>query len=127
MRGDSWFFRSPRPLIMWLAVVVILLVIAFFVLIGGAIVTAFQRSAESGAPVPDMSGGLSAILTGLAALLPAIAAFTQVFHQRHRERMDQQHRGTAPDRPFGPSPPSGPAPAERFEDGGLVNNRAIEE
>lgn len=106
MRPDGlWVRRGPRPLLMWLAVVCALLVLGFFVGIGMAILRAFERAAETGQPVPDMSGGLYAVLTGLAALLPAMAQFWQVLNQYHRERMDQQARGVAPP-PFVPSPPS---------------------
>lgn len=116
-RPEGWFHRSPRPLVMWLAVVMVLFVIVFFVAIGAAIVTAFNRAAETGQAVPDMSGGLSAVLTGLAALLPALATFWQIFNQRHTERRDEIARGGAP----GPFPSSEPSPT-----GGLVNNDALE-
>lgn len=115
--------RAPRPLLMWLAVIMVILVLAFFVGIGAAILTAFHRAAETGQNVPDMSGGLSAVLTGLAALLPAMAAFWQVLNQRHVERRDTIARGQAPS-PFGHSQPSGAQPGD-IPDGGLVNNEAI--
>lgn len=111
---------------MWLAVAACVLVLSFFVAIGFAIITAFQRAAETGAPVPDMSGGLAAVATGLAALLPALAQFWQVFNQRHVERLDQQARGTAPDAPFAQPPPSTPPPPEPMPGGGLINNEAIQ-
>jgi TRAP-type C4-dicarboxylate transport system permease small subunit len=106
---------------MWLAVVMVLFVIVFFVAIGAAIVTAFNRAATTGAPVPDMSGGLSAVLTGLAALLPALATFWQIFNQRHTERRDEIARGGAP----GPFPP-GAQSAEPSPTGGYINNEALE-
>lgn len=118
---DGWVHRAPRPLMMWLAVICVLLVLLFFVGIGSAILIAFQRAAETGQNVPDMSGGLSAVLTGLAALLPALGAFWQVFNQRHVERRDQIARGGGPDGPFAPSPPS------ESPSGGLVNNAALED
>lgn len=111
-RPEGWLHKSPRPLMMWVAVVAAILVVAFFVGIGFAILSAFNRAASTGQPVPDMSGGLAAVATGLAALLPALAQFWQVFNQRHVERMDQQARGSAPP-PFPPSQPSdvdGPRP-----------------
>lgn len=121
-RPEGWLHRAPRPLVMWLAVVMVLFVIVFFVAIGAAIVTAFNRAATTGQPVPDMSGGLAAVLTGLAALLPALASFWQIFNQRHIERRDEIARGGAPG-PF-PSPPSPPEPSPT---GGLVNNEALEQ
>lgn len=107
---------------MWLAVVACVLVLLFFVGIGIAILTAFDRAATSGLPVPDMSGGLAAIAAALAALLPALAQFFQVFNQRHIERRDQIAQGGGGPPPFDQAPPSpGPSPT-----GGLVNNQAIE-
>lgn len=121
-RPEGWLHRGPRPLLMWLAVIMVMLVLAFFVGVGVAILTAFQRAAESGAPVPDMSGGLAAVLTGMAALLPALGTFFQIFNQRHVERRDQVARGSAPP-PFAPpSPPGappddlqGPRPGENWQ------------
>lgn len=101
-RPEGWMHRSPRPLMMWLAVIACVLVLAFFAFIGAAIVLAFNKAAETGQPVPDMSGGLAAVATGLAALLPALAQFWQVFNQRHIERRDQIARGQAPG-PFDPA------------------------
>lgn len=113
-RPEGWGHRAPRPLLMWLAVAACFLVILFFMGIGVAILTAFNRAAAAGAPVPDMSGGLAAIASALAVLLPALAQFWQVFNQRHVERMDQQARGTAPNAPFDRSPPSQEPPAETW-------------
>lgn len=104
MFSEGAFHRAPRPLMMWLAVIACMLVLTFFAFIGAAIVLAFNRAAETGQPVPDMSGGLAAVATGLAALLPALAQFWQVFNQRHIERRDQIARGQAPV-PFDSSPP----------------------
>lgn len=121
---ESWLHRAPRPLVMWLAVVMVVCVLVFFIAIGAAIVTAFNRAATTGAPVPDMSGGLAAVLTGLAALLPALASFWQIFNQRHIERRDTiAHGGGQP--PFAPSPPSGPPPDARAPDEPLVNPDAL--
>jgi len=85
---ESWLHRAPRPLVMWLAVIMVVCVLVFFVAIGSAIATAFHRAAETGQSVPDMSGGIAAVMTGLAALLPALASFWQIFNQRHIERRD---------------------------------------
>ena len=115
-RPEGWLHRAPRPLMMWLAVIACLLVLAFFVGVGSAILLAFERAARSGQPVPDMSGGLAAVATGLAALLPALAQFWQVFNQRHVERLDQQARGQA-SIPFDSSAPpeGGPRPQENSQ------------
>lgn len=107
-RPEGWYHRGARPAIMWLAVFIGLLLLGFFVGIGSAIVFAYQRAAAQGLPVPDMSGGIAAILSSLAVLIPALVSAAQVFSQRHRERLDQQARGTAPGAPFGSStPPEG--------------------
>lgn len=119
MVAVNWFWRLPRPLMMWLAIIVIVLIILFFVGIGTAIVYAYQQAALESRSVPDMSGGIAAIISSLGVLIPALASAAQVFSQRHRERMDQQARGLPIDgaRPF---PQSEPSPT-----GGLVNNEAI--
>lgn len=109
-RREGWLHRGPRPFMMWLAVAACVLVLAFFVGIGSAILLAFETAARTGRPVPDMSGGLAAVATGLAALLPALAQFWQVFNQRHVERMDQQARGQIPG-PFDSSR-EGPRPGD---------------
>lgn len=111
----SFWRRAPRVMVMWLGVACVLLLAAFFVAIGAAIVRVFDRAATDMVAVPDMSGGIGAIIMAVAALLPALMPFLQVFHQRHRERMDQQARGLPIDgtTPF-PSPASSGA-AEDIE------------
>lgn len=124
-RPEGWLHRGPRPFLMWLAVLLVVLVLAFFVAIGLAIVQVFQHAADTFQPVPDMSGGLGVVLTGVAAVLPALAAFIPIF-MRHRERMDQQSRGSAPP-PFAQPPPSSPPqPPGDVPGGGLVNPQALE-
>lgn len=118
-RPEGWLHRAPRPLMLWLAIVTTIMLVVFFVSIGFAIVAVYQRAAAEFRPVPDMSGGIAAIIGSVAVLLPAIVQFMQVFHGRHRERMDQQARGTASSAPFAPSPPSsppegGPRPQEQI-------------
>lgn len=111
-RPEGWVHRAPRPLMLWVAIFAGLLILAFFVGIGSAIVFAYQKAAVEGRPVPDMSGGIAAILSSLAVLLPALMSAAQVFSQRHRERMDQQQRGQYPG-PFASSPPEGgPRPGD---------------
>lgn len=101
---------------LWLAIVTTVMLVAFFVAIGFAIVAVYQRAAAEFRPVPDMSGGIAAIIGSVAVLLPAIVQFMQVFHGRHVERLDQQARGTAPGAPFGSSAPpeGGPRPQEQI-------------
>jgi len=113
--------RWPRPTIMWLAPAIILIVVYFFIRIFNAIADAYEHAAHAHQPVPDMSGGIAAILGGLALLIPPLLQFVQVFHGYHRERMDQQARGIPPSGVPFPQPPPEPSPT-----GGLVNNEAIQ-
>lgn len=120
--------RWPRPLMMFLAVATAIMVVTFFIGIGTAILRVYDRAATEFQPVPDMSGGIGAIIGAVALLLPAIVQFVQIFRDRHRERMDQQARGIPPSGvPFPqPAPGSAPASLEPSPTGGLVNNEAIE-
>lgn len=91
---------------MWAGVVVVVIVGYFFARIFNAIAESYEHAADTHTPVPDMSGGIAAILGGLALLIPALMPIVQQFQNYHRERMDQQARGL---------PPSGvpfPAPAQ---------------
>lgn len=122
--------RWPRPLMMFLAVITAVLLVAFFVGIGLAILQIYQRAAAEFRPVPDMSGGIGAIIGAVALLLPAIVQFMQVFRQYGHERLDQQARGIPPSGVPFPQPPSVPAPPAAIDQppgGGLVNNQAIED
>ena len=116
-RPEGWMHRAPRPLIMWggvaLVAVAVIAVALFLGRIGGAIALAFERSATSGQPVPDMSGGLPALLSVVGPLLGSAVAFIwRGMSQRHRERMDQQARGQWPG-PFDSSPAEGgPRPGD---------------
>lgn len=112
---------------MFLAVATAILLVAFFIGIGTAILRVYARAADEFQPVPDMSGGIAAIIGAVALLLPAIVQFMQIFHSRHRERMDQQARGIPPSGvPFPQAPQGPPHVPEPNADGALVNNRAIE-
>ena len=65
---------------------------------------------EHGTPVPDMSGGIAALLGSLAMLIPALMPVMQQYQNYHRERMDQQARGIPPSGiPF-PGPPMAQPP-----------------
>ena len=119
-RPEGWLHRSPRPLILWGGVVLVVLgAIGFSVFlyrIGTAVADAYERAATTGQNVPDMGGGIAALLTAVAGFLATLWPIVQGMQQRHVERMDQQARGqVAP--PFDPSPPSepdwdGPRPGE---------------
>lgn len=112
----SFFWRrAPRVLMMWLGVLCALFVIVFFVGIGVAILRVYEQAGETFQPVPDMSGGISAIITAIAAAIPALLGAAQVFSQRHNERMDQQARGLPVDgtNPFPQSPVSSEAEGPR--------------
>jgi len=116
--------RWPRPLMMFLAVITATLLVGFFVGIGLAILQVYQRAADEFQPVPDMSGGIGAIIGAVALLLPAIVQFMQVFRQYGHERLDQQARGLPPSGVPFPAPAATPAD---HEGGGLINNQAIED
>lgn len=96
--------RLGRPLLRLCGVAFIVIVIWFVVRIMAAIVYAYDQAATTGASVPDLSGGLGSILTPILASLPIIVPLIVDQLTRHRERMDQQSRGTAPG-PFGASSP----------------------
>ena len=100
--------RIGRPLLRLVGVAFACVVVWFFIRIMSAIVYAFDKAAETGQSVPDMSGGMSGIISAMAVAIPAVGAFIVDQFTRHRERMDQQARGTAPNRPFPPSAPSAP-------------------
>lgn len=109
---------------MWLAIPFVCLVLYFFVRLGSAILIAYDRAAEQGRPVPDMSGGIAAILGALAMLIPALWPIVQQYQNYHRERMGQQERGLAPDgRPFGPvAVPGPPLPQPPLPESGTAIN-----
>jgi hypothetical protein len=115
--------RLGRPLLRLCGVVFAIVLVVIVARIGNAVVMAFERAAIEGRPVPDMSGGLPGILSGLAVAVPAIGAFILDQITRHRERTRQIDRGWTPNPP---QPPPGPSPAaEPSPSGGLVNNDAI--
>lgn len=108
MRGTGAFHRAPRPLIMWAGVILVVAGIAFVVAVGAAIAVGFWLTVARGQPAPTISGNDLAAVGGAIATVGAFVM--QVFSQRHRERMDQQARGLAPDVPFDPGRPSPPPP-----------------
>lgn len=116
MKPEGPLHRAPRPLILWCGVALVLFSVlglgAFLFRVGGAIAAAFERSAQTGAPVPDMTGGLPALISALVGLIVGLWPVVQAMNQRHVERRDQIARGGAPPDPF----PSAP-----LSDGGAVN------
>lgn len=89
----SFWRRAPRVLMMWLGVLCVVFVVMFFIGIGVSILRVYEHAGETFQPVPDMSGGIAAIIAAIASAIPAILGAAQVFSQRHRERLDQQARG----------------------------------
>jgi hypothetical protein len=111
---------------MYIGVFIALLLVAFFVKLGLSVLEVYERAAAEFRPVPDMSGGIAAILGALAMLLPAIVQVMQVVGQYGRERLDQQARGIPPTGiPTQPPPVSVPTAVEPSPTGGLVNNEAL--
>ena len=110
----SFWRRAPRIFMMWAGVLGVALVAMFFVGIGRAILIAYDRAAEQGVSVPDMSGGIAAIITAIAGIIPMLLSAAQVFSQRHKERLDQQARGL-------PIDGSGPFPSSTPSEGSMVN------
>lgn len=120
---EGWLHRSPRPLILWGGVLLVVLgalgFSVFLFRIGTAIADAYERAAQTGQPVPEMGGGIAALLTAVAGFAATLWPIVQGMQQRHAERMDQQARGSAPP-PFPPSQPSepdydGPRPGENHQ------------
>ena len=119
---QSAFQRAPRPLTMWATTILVCVLVAFVAAVLAAIAIGFWLTAARGEPVPNLTGGLESFGAVLAALFGAGGLGGMIFGQRHRERMDQQARGTAPDLPFPSAAPSdSPTP-----EGGLVNERGLE-
>lgn len=117
IRPEGWVHRGPRPLLLWLgvalAVVAIIGVAAFLYRIGNAIALSYEHAATNGQAVPDMSGGLPALITAIVGFLSMV--MPQVLNAltaRNRQRIEEVRRGTAPP-PFASSPPEGgPRPQE---------------
>lgn len=109
--------RIGRPLLRICGVLFVIVVIWFVVRIMGAIVMAYDRAAETGTAVPSMDGGLAGILGVIASSLPVLIPMVLDQVTRHRERLDQQARGRAPNRPFdsptySAPPEGGPRPGD---------------
>jgi hypothetical protein len=108
----SALHRAPRPLMGWGGIVLVVACLCFLVLLAIPILRAVNRWAD-GEPVDLM--GFAAVIGAAVPALGAIWDFVRRFMtDRHVERMDQQARGTAPESPFAPLPPSVP----RSPDGG---------
>lgn len=128
MSHEGFLHRAPRPLILWGGVLLVVLgalgFAAFLYRIGTAIADAYERAAETGSDVPNMDGGLPALITAVVGFLGMVMPYVmQAMSQRHSERRDQIARGSAPG-PFSQPPPSMPSSPDH-PDGGLVNNEAL--
>lgn len=107
MRQDGPFQRAPRPLIGWATVMLLLAMVLFVIAVLAAIALGFWLTAARGQGVPDMTGGLAALI---AALVPAWGIAAQWMHTRSQERRTEIHvRGSAP----GPFDSSGDASMDR--------------
>lgn len=121
--------RIGRPLTRLAVMVLVLAITWVFIRLGAAMAAGFDRWA-SGEGV-DLNG-LGAALGGAAALLGVLMPFiVSLFRDRRIERVEQiKAGGSAPANPsLAPSaPPSQPSPPQdpSFQDGGLVNNQAIQ-
>lgn len=120
-RPEGALHRAPRPLIGWGAVVLIVACLTFLVLLAIPVLRAVNRWAD-GQPVDLM--GFAAVVGAAVPALGAIWNFVlRYMGDRHRERLDQQSRGTAPGAPFAPprqpgAPPDdlqGPRPGENWQ------------
>lgn len=111
---EGFMHRAPRPLILWGGVLLVVLgavgFAAFLYRIGTAIADAYERAAQTGADVPNMDGGLPALITAVVGFLGMVMPYVmQAMSQRHSERRDQIARGSAPV-PFPqPAPSSEPS------------------
>lgn len=117
--------RIGRPLTRLAVLFLVLAVTWIFFRLGVAMATGFDRWAQ-GEGV-DLNG-LGAALGGAAALLGVLMPFiVSLFRDRRIERVEQIRAGQRAD-PFpSPAPSAPPSPPDpSFQDGGLVNNQAIE-
>lgn len=117
---EGWGRRAPRPLYLWIGVAVAVIagigLAVFLYRVGNAIATAFERSATEGHSVPDMTGGLPALITAIVGFLSVILPqVLSALTARNRERRDQIARGVNLP-PFASSAPAegGPRPQENI-------------
>ena len=107
---EGAFHRAPRPLIGWVTVLLLLTCALFVMAVMGAIALGFWKTAAQGRGVPDMTGGLAALI---AALVPAWGIAAQWLHTRSMERRTQMGVGQAPEGPFASSNSAdGPRPGD---------------
>ena len=105
-RTDGALHRAPRPLMGWAGVVLLVICVVFAGAVMAAIALGFWLTAARGLGVPDMTGGLAALI---AALVPAWGLVGQYLSTRSRERRDEiAYGGGRAEPPFDPSPPSPP-------------------
>lgn len=105
IRNDGAFQRAPRPLIGWATALLCFVLAAFVIAVLGAIAVGFWLTAARGQGVPDMTGGLAALV---AALVPAWGIAAQWMHTRSVERRTEIVQGGSAPPPF---VPAGPLPA----------------
>ena len=114
IRNEGGFHRAPRPLTMWATTFLVIVLVLFVTAVLAAIAVGFWLTAAEGESVPNLTGGLENFGAVLVAIFGAGGIGTFIFNQRHVERLDQQARGTAPNAPFAPPPPSG-APSDEWQ------------
>ena len=107
--------RIGRPLLRLVGVAFLVVVVWFVARIMWDIVEAYDAAVLEGRPVPDMSGGLTGMLSVVMSTLPLLLPIITDQITRHRERMDQQARGLPVDGsgPFPQSPVSSGAEGPR--------------
>lgn len=122
--------RIGRPLSRLASTFLMLGVTYFFFVFANAAAAGLNRWAR-GEPV-DMQG-LAAVLTAASALLGILMVhIVSLFRDRRIERVEQIRAGGSAAPPFpSPAPSAPPSPPQQnpdpsFQDGGLVNNQAIQ-
>lgn len=123
-RNDGAFQRAPRPLIGWVGVVLILACTLFACAVLAAVALGFWMTAAKGQGVPDMTGGLAMLIPALATAWAGVAQWMHSRSAERREEIRQGQSGGPFPSPAPSAPPSSPDPS--FQDGGLVNNQALE-
>lgn len=127
----DWIYRLPRPLLLWMGVIMCAVAIRFMVRVLDSIALAFERAADQGVAVPNMDGGMAALITAGGGAAVTVGGFIwQVLRNRSAERIEEIRVGAgggSPPNPPAPAADSPPSPAsDDVPGGGLVNNQAIQ-